>query len=148
IDFSHKFRRLFEAAVNAGKSNVGHFIDLAQGLHNPFPDGHAGNFTFIFIADLIHDPLHEVFDDFWADGALLAGLLETGEQLFLGELLPPPIALDHHKSLMLNLFVGSEAVVALQTLAAAADGRAFAGGARVDDLVVLIAALWTAHKIP
>jgi hypothetical protein len=49
---------------------------------------------------------------------------------------------------MLNLFVGSEAVVALQTLAAAADGRAFAGGARVDDLVVLIAALWTAHKIP
>jgi hypothetical protein len=47
---------------------------------------------------------------------------------------------------MLNIFVGREAMAALQTLSATANGRSFAGGSRIDDLIVLIAALGTTHN--
>jgi hypothetical protein len=47
---------------------------------------------------------------------------------------------------MLNIFVSREAMVALQTLAASANGRSFAGGSRIDHLIVLIAALGTTHN--
>src|ERR1700722_20667587 len=46
---------------------------------------------------------------------------------------------------MLNLFVSGVAMAALQTLTATTNSRSFAGGTRIDDLIVLIAAFWTAH---
>jgi len=146
FDFAHELRGFFEATVNAGKANIGHFIDLPQTLHDPFADSHAGNFALIFIADFVHDLSDEVFDDLGADRAFLTGFLEPRKELFFGEFLASSIAFHDHKSLMFNLFVSCEAVFALQTLTAATNGRALAGGARINDLIVLIAALWTAHN--
>jgi hypothetical protein len=47
---------------------------------------------------------------------------------------------------MLNIFVSRKPMVTLQTLAAAANGRPFAGGSRIDHLIVLIATLGTTHN--
>jgi hypothetical protein len=47
---------------------------------------------------------------------------------------------------VLDFFVGGETVMAGGTFAAAADGRAFSGGARVNDFVFLTSALGATHK--
>jgi hypothetical protein len=47
---------------------------------------------------------------------------------------------------MLDFFVGGEAVGALQAFAAAADGRTFPGGTRIDDFIFLATALGATHK--
>ena len=47
---------------------------------------------------------------------------------------------------MFNFLVSGEPVAAAETLAASADGRAFSGGSRVNDLIFLATALGTTHK--
>jgi hypothetical protein len=47
---------------------------------------------------------------------------------------------------VLDFLVSGEAVAAFGAFAAAADGRAFTRGARINDLVVLITAFWATHK--
>jgi hypothetical protein len=76
-----------------------------------------------------HDPLDEVLDVALADGTLLAGALDAGQEFLLRERLSLPAALDHHQVLVLDLLVGGEPVPAAQTLAPTPDERAFAGGA-------------------
>jgi hypothetical protein len=145
FDFPHEFGCFFEAAINAGEANVGHFVDLAQSLHDPLADGHAGNFSFILVADFVGDVFHQFLNDFGTDGTFLTGLLDARKELFFGKLLSAPVSFDDHKPFVLNHFVSGIAMTALQTLTASPNGRSFAGGTRIDDLIVLIAALWTTH---
>src|SRR5271154_1616091 len=146
VDFTDKLGGFLESPIHAGKTDVGHFVNVAQRFHDAFANGHSRDFAIIFDDNFVHDGFDQIFDGFGADGTFLAGFLEAGEEFFPGELLAAAIALYDHQALIFNFFIGGEAMIALQTLAAAANSRAFAGSPRIDDLIILIAALWTAHK--
>ena len=122
FDFLHKLGRFLEPPINTGKAHVGHRVNFAQGLHDPFADGHAGHFAVIFVRYFVHNLLDQIGDDFGADGPLLAGLPETGEQFVLGKLLAPAVAFDHDQPFVLDLLIRGETMLALQALPAAADG--------------------------
>ena len=62
-------------------------------------------------------------------GRFWQALRMPDKQFFAGKFLMPAVALQHHQPFVLDFLVGGEAVIAGGTFAAAADGRAFTGGA-------------------
>jgi hypothetical protein len=90
--------------------------------------------------------IHQIVHRLQTDRAFLAGFLEAGQKFFARKFLAPPVALQNHQTLVLDFLVSGEAVSTPGTLAAAANGRAFARGARINDLVILITAFWATHK--
>ena len=73
---------------------------------------------------------------------------EASEELAAIERLGGAIALDHHERHLFATLVGGEAIPALQALPAAADGVLRLGGARVDDLRLIVPAERTPHTSP
>ena len=67
---------------------------------------------------------------------LLAGSQQPGQDLLPLEFLAAAVLLHHHVGNFVDALVGGEALFALQTLAAAADGLAFLAFARIDYFVV------------
>ena len=57
-----------------------------------------------------------------------------------------PSRLSTIKPFMLHFLVSGEAMTAAGAFTAAADGRTFTRGARINDLIFLTAAFWTTHK--
>ena len=49
-----------EAAIDAGKADVGDFVELAEFGHDAFADGGAGDFAFEFVGEVVDDAVDEV----------------------------------------------------------------------------------------
>src|SRR5215467_4071765 len=79
------------------------------------------------------------------DVTLLRRLLEAGEQLVGIEVLTPAVLLDDEERHRLDPLVGREPLTALQALAPPANRLADFRVARVDDLQVVVTAVWTSH---
>ena len=94
----------------------------------------------------MHDFIDRLLERHQADRALLASFGETAHEFTAIELLVRAIALHHAQLRTLDLFVGREAVGALQTNATTSDAGAVTRLARVDDLVITRPALWTTHS--
>src|SRR5437667_4766627 len=137
---------LLEPAIDAGETHVSHLVNLAQAVHDQLADDLRGYFAFVLVGGFVDDSLGQVLDDLVADRAFLAGFLDAGQEFFPSQLFAAAIAFKHHQSRALDLLVSCESKGASATLAAAANGGPLARGARVNDLVILTAALWASHS--
>src|SRR5471032_306034 len=146
FDFGNEVGCFLKPAVDTGEADVSDVVEFAQTFHDELADEFARHFALEFFRDDGDDVIHEVVNRLRADGTFLAGFLDAGQKFFAGKFLAPPVALQNHETLVLDFLVSGEAVAAFGAFAAAADGRAFARGARINDLVILITAFWATHK--
>ena len=102
--------------------------DMMEGIESE-ASSLAGHLGLELGRDRGNDMVHEVFHCLGCDGTFLAGFADAGEQFFAGEFLMPPIPFQDHQPFVLHFLVGGETMIAGGTFAAAADGRAFPGGA-------------------
>src|ERR1051325_2495886 len=144
--FLHEFRGLLETSIHAGETHIGDGVKSPETVHHAHPDGGIRHFAVVFTAEGVDDFLDHILDLIGRDGPFLAGSLDAGQKFFTGELLAPPVAFDDHETGPLDVFVSGETVRAGKTFAAAADGGAFTGGARIDHFIFLSSALWTSHR--
>src|ERR1700722_16468626 len=142
----HEVGGFLEASVYARKPDKRDLINLPQPRHDALADVRTGHLPVVFVRNFVDDSLQQILDDLRADGALLEGFFQTGRQLFPGKLLAPAVALDHHKPLPFNFFVGGEAMPATDALSATANSRSLARRARVNHLVILTTAFRTTHS--
>ncbi len=138
-------RDIFEVEIDRGEAHVGDFVDALQAVHDQLAD-------FAGLALALRRVDHKAFgvvDDLLqlahGDRPLLAGAQQAVEDFLALEFLAPAVFLHHHVGNFVDALVGGEALLALQALAAAADGFAFLALARIDHLVVFKAAKRTLH---
>src|SRR6266700_3542521 len=137
---------LLEPAIDAGETHVSHFVNLAQAVHDQLADDLSGHFAFILVGGFIDDSFDQVLNDLGADRAFLAGFLDAGQEFFPSQLFAAAITFKHHQSRALDLLISCESKGASAALAAAANGGPLTRGARVNDLIILTAALWASHS--
>src|SRR6185312_5416335 len=95
-----------------------------------------------------HQPLDLVDNAFQlphGDRPLLRGVQEPGEHLLAIEFLPAPVLLDHHVGDFVQALVGSEALLAGETLTPATDSLAFLALARIHHPIIQVAAKRAFH---
>ena len=124
-----------EVLVHARESHVGDLVGCAQFIEHAVADVGRGDIT-TDESQLVLDALDHRHDVDVLDRATLDGGLDAGGDLGPVERLTGPVALDHEQWLVLEALVGGEAVSAVGAAAPAADGGAFLGFPRVDDLGV------------
>ena len=110
-----------EITVNTGKAYVGHLIELAQLVHHQLTYIPGWNLSFAQVLQPALNRLNEVFNLFYRDRSLLACRIKPDLQLLASVWFPSAIPLDYYKTEGLNVFVGRESLVALETLPATAD---------------------------
>src|SRR3989338_3770974 len=124
-----------------------HRVQRVEPAHHPLPDLPRGDLAVEVLRQLSFQLIHQVLKLVHADRTLLAGFQEPGEQLMAVERLPPPVLLDDHERLFFDVLIGGEALAAFQALAPSSDGNAIGAGARVHDLVFIVAAERALHLV-
>ena len=129
FNFLHEVRGFLETTIHTGETNVGHFINLSQSIHDLFADEFRRHFALKFNVYRLSNPLGEVFDDLGTDGTFLTGFADAGEKFVFGEIFAASIAFYDDESELLYLLIGGETMLACDTFPAAANSRTFAGSA-------------------
>jgi hypothetical protein len=136
----HELVDVLEVAVDRREAHECDLVELPQPLHEELADLIGRHLP---VGALVHhglDPVHHALEALHRDGALLAGLEETGQDLLAIEALATPVLLDDEVRDLVDTLVGGEALAAGEALATPADDLALLALARVDDLVLEVGA--------
>jgi hypothetical protein len=147
FDFVDKVRGFLETAVNTRETHIRDLIDSSESIHDELADHLCGHLPLVTVADVIEDAFYQILEGFGAHRALLARLFDSREKLVLAELFTASITLYYNQSGALDFFVSGESVATCKAFAAPTDSSAFAGRTRVDDFIVLAAALGASHNV-
>src|SRR5947207_8345576 len=134
-------------AVHGSEPHVRHLVQLVQLGHDPLADLARVDLILALLQELRLQLVHQGVDPLRGDGALLGGAQEPVQDLLPAEGLAPSVFLDDQERRGLHRLVGGEAPLAGQALPAAADRMPLLRGARVDHLVLEVAAGGTLHCI-
>ena len=145
LQLLHELAHVLEAAVDRGEPHVGHLVELAQPLHREGADLAGRELAVLLVRQQALGGVHDLFELAQRHRTLLAGLLETLEELAAVEVLARAVVLDHPVGDLFDFLVGREAAVAGQAFTAAPDRHAFAALARIDDPVLARSAEGAAH---
>jgi hypothetical protein len=132
-----------KALVDRGEAEVCDFVQLAQGLEDRQTDLVRFDLGAALGANALLDALCQDREVVLGDGAPLAGLANSDEDLLAAERLSDARALDDAQAGGLD---GGEAATALRALAPPADRGAVVSGPRVDDPGVVVAAEGAVHR--
>jgi hypothetical protein len=91
--FAEKLADIPEAAVNGRETDIGHFIQFFQVIHNFLPDYRPRHLTLKFSLNFGDDRIDQDIDLLRADGPLLAGPFDAGFQLVSIQFLMPAVPL-------------------------------------------------------
>src|SRR5262245_29025110 len=122
--------------VDRGEPHVRNFVELMERLHDALADLARFHLVRSLAQKIRLEIVHDRLELLGGNGTLLAGTVETVQDLLATERLPPAVLLDHEERRRFHRLVRREAAVAAQALATAADGLPFLRGAGVDDLVL------------
>ena len=100
------------------------------------------------LVELSLDLDDDVVDGLDADRPLLARLQDRPAELLPVEGLAPPVALDHVRQDVLDVFVGRVPAVALEAFAPAPDELSVAAHPRVDHPILGVTAKRALHRAP
>ena len=135
-DLVDEFSDVAKFFVNAGEADVGDLIEVAEALHDALADGAGRDFRFELSLHGVHDVFDEHGDLFDIDGAFVTGGANGANEFFTVEVLAAAVTFDDDDAVANEDLGGAVAVAALETFAAAADGRALLADSGVDHLVL------------
>src|SRR5438552_671129 len=145
FQLGHEFLDVFEIQVDRRKSNVSHFVEFFQTVHDQFADFAGLAFPLRRINEkclrFIHDLLH-LADRDWP---FLAGAQQTVQHLLAVEFFPPAIFFDDHVRDFINALVSGKPLLAVYALSPATDGFALLALARIHYFIVDETAKRTFH---
>jgi hypothetical protein len=125
---------VFEAAVHAGKADVGDFVELFELAHDHLAQPGGGHFAHTEVEQLFFDAVNGGVDQFGADRPLAQCQGERGAQFGGNVVDAAAVFFDDRWEVDLGPFVGGEALFATATLAAAAHEVALFRGPSFNDL--------------
>src|SRR5689334_9147149 len=131
--------------VHRREANVRDFVQMEKRLHDPLADIVRTNLVHTWAKEVGLERIHERMKLLGRDRPLFAGAENPVQNLFPAERLAPPILLDDEKRRGLHRFIRREAAMTLETLAPPPDRLSLLGGARIDHLILEVAARRTLH---
>src|SRR5207253_2786138 len=145
LELHHELLYVLEIQVNRGEAHIRYLVVPTQPVHDQFAQlaclalafGRFDYKSFRLIYDLL-----QLADRY---GSLLAGPQQAIQHLLAIEFLAAAVFLDHHVGNFVDALVSGEALAALQTLAAPADGIGFLAFARIHHLVIFKTTERTLH---
>src|SRR5260370_27573347 len=146
LQLAHEFLHVLEVHVYRSKSHVSDFIQLFQPVHDHFADFGGGQLAFGGLLHHAFDFIHDRFQLGSGHGPFFARFQESLQNLLAFETLAASVLLDDHVGNFVDALVSRETAAALQTLAPAADGIAYAALPRINHLVVHVRAKRTIYS--
>src|SRR5688572_27599196 len=141
----HDLADVAKVPVHRREANVGDLVEPLELFHDQrahFLGAH------LLLGPFLHrrfDAIGNRFDRRHADGTLLAGLEQPGDEFLALEPLAGAVLLDHHIRDLVDPLVAGEAAAAVETFATPADDLPFLALPRVDNLVAEMAAERALH---
>src|SRR5712692_8808281 len=146
LDLSLDLLQVHEFPVDRGEADVGDLVQVAQAVHDHLADFAAWDLHAAGAAELGLDVVDDGAQALRGDVALFGRLLQPVEELLRVEVFAAPVLLGDEEGYRLDAFVSREALPTLQALSPASNRLPHLGVARVDDLQVVMAAVWAAHS--
>ena len=137
---------VLKLAIDGGKTDVGHVVDVHQLLHHVLADLVGGHLALQAVLDLGLDIVHRLLQAIQGDRTLLAGAQQAAEHLVPIEGLAGLILLHHHDGEILHHLIGGKALAATNTLAATADTAILVGRTGIDHAAVGLSAKGAFHN--
>ncbi len=146
--FINKLAGVLEIAIDAGETDIRHFINVTKVFYNAFADEGAGNLLVEVFENVLFDLVGNLANLLGGNGAFVTGLLKTYYNFF-------PVIRDAgvvffddvHPEAFAGFFVSGEALVAGQALASAPDDSSAVAGARVDYFILLFLTEGASHGV-
>ena len=142
--FLDEILHVFELAINAGEADIGHFIEVAQVLHQQFAHMTAFNFRLEIGFQLVLDGANDGFDLLVADRALPAGLFQAAFDLGMIERFSRAVLLDDlHRGF--DPLIGRVPLLAGNAFATPPDGESILTRSRIKYPIVVDKAVGALH---
>ncbi len=146
--FIDKLAGVLEIAIDAGETDIRHFINVTKMFYNAFADEGAGNLLVEVFENVLFDLVGNLANLLGGNGAFVAGLLKADDNFFSVIRDAGAVFFDDvHSEALAGFFVSGEAFVARQALASAPDDSPAVAGARVDYFILLFLAEGTSHGV-
>ena len=146
VQLIHKGTDVLELTVDGGEADIGDLVHILQFFHDQLTDFGRGDLALHLILESLLNVIGDFFQCSHGNRALLTGLQHTAQQLALIKGLTVSVTLDDHQRQTFHGLIGGEALVALQTLTAAANAAALLGGTGVYDLAFKMGTIGTFHS--
>ena len=149
LDFLQRIAKVgdvLERAIHGGEADVADGVELVQFLHHHLADLPRRDLALAERQDLLDDAVDGGVDVIGGDRPLVQCALEARADLLGVEVGTVAVGLHHLRQPQLDGLVGGEPLLAGDAAAAAADGVAGLGDARIDDLRIDAAAERTLHR--
>src|ERR1035438_1233334 len=145
FQFGHELSDILEIEIDGSEAHVGDFVVAAETVHDELANLTGLALAFGGFDDEGFGLIHNLLELADGDRTLFAGAHQAVEDFLAVEALAASVFFDNHVRDFVDPLVGGEALLALEALAAAADGIGFLALARVDYFVVFKAAKRALH---
>ena len=143
-----KLAGVLEIAIDAGETDIRHFINVTKVFYNAFADEGAGNLLVEVFENVLFHLVGNLANLLGGNRTFVAGLLKTYYNFFSVVRDAGVVFFDDvHPEALAGFFVSSEALMAGQALASAPDDTSAVAGARVDYFILLFFAEGTSHSV-
>jgi hypothetical protein len=146
--FVNQVAGVLEIAIDAGETNIRHFINITKMFYNAFADEGAGDLFIEVFENVLFDLVGNLANLLGGDRPFIACFLKADYNFF-------PVIRDAravffddvHSEALTGFFVCGETLVARQALASAPDDSPAVAGARVDYFILFFFAEGTSHGL-
>ena len=145
IQLIHKGADVLELAIDGSEADIGNLIYALQLIHDQLADLSRGNFPFHLVLQCLLDLAGDLLQRSHGNGTLFTGLQHAAQQLALVKGLAAAVTLDDHQRKTFHDLIGGEALVTLQTFAAAANAAALLSGTGVYNFAFQMGTIGTFH---
>src|SRR5450432_370922 len=146
MNFIDETLDILEAAMDRGVAEVGDLIEFTQLFQDFVANRGPGNFAPARL-QFMHDIVDRFLECHQADGTFFTGLRHAVRQLASIEGFMGTVPFDHAQIGPFNFFVSGETESTGKTNSPPPNARTISRLSRIDDLVIAISALWTAHGV-
>jgi len=143
-----KLAGVLEVAIDAGETDIRHFINVTKVFYNAFADEGAGDLFIEVFENVLFHFVGNLANLLGGDRPFIAGLLKSDYNFFPVVRNAGAVFLYNvHPEALAGFFVCGETLVARQALASAPDDSPAVAGARVDYFILLFLAEGTSHGL-
>ena len=143
----HELLDIFELPIDRGKTDISYPIETVEFLHHLFTDLRTPDLPLRLFLEIEFDTVGDLFDDIDADRPLLAGFLQTIEDLGTIEGLSPPIFFDDRRQGILCPLTRSKSLLATEAFPPSPDRLLVLAFAGIDDFALRMITERTFHVL-
>ena len=141
----HEAVDVLELTVHRGEADVADLVQGLEPLHDHLADVIGADLPLHGVHDGLLDLIGDALELRDGHGAVDAGVLQTGQDLLLVEVLAGAVLLHHHHGQALHHLIGGEPPLTAQTFPPTADGEIIVRVAGIHHLAFLVTAEGTFH---